>query len=499
MFTIGYDIGSSSIKAALFDIDNQTVVVQAKSPQTEMEIMASQSGFAEQAPEIWWKHIARVTQNLVQSSGVNKNEIKAIGIAYQMHGLVLVDKKQKVLRPSIIWCDSRAINIGNKAFDALGKDFCLSNYLNSPGNFTASKLKWVKDNEPEIYEKAYKAMLPGDYIAMKMTGEICTTISGLSEGVLWNFKEHQIAKSLLKYYNLNSDLIPKIKNTFSIQGQLTNQAAEFLGLQSGTPISYRAGDQPNNALSLGVYKPGQVAATAGTSGVVYSVSDRLSYDSQSRVNSFTHVNHVAENPRIGVLLCLNGAGIQYAWIKNQIAQNGATYKQMDEAVASIPVGSDGLQIYPYGNGAERMFVNQDVGTQISKLNFNRHTKNHIFRAALEGIAFSFVYGFHILKNMGAISNVIKVGNDNLFRSKEFCLTISNLLQIPIEIKKTDGALGAAKASAFGAGLVNTIDALFANIETENIIEPESNSDNYLNAYKNWEIGLQHLLRFDKHS
>lgn len=493
MFTIGYDIGSSSIKAALFNVDNQKVIAQAKSPEIEMEITSSQSGFAEQAPETWWKHIAKATQSLLQISSVDKSEIKAIGIAYQMHGLVLVDDQQQVLRPSIIWCDSRAVDIGNNAFDNLGQEFCLNNYLNNPGNFTASKLKWVRDNEPEIYAKTYKAMLPGDYIAMKMTGEVCTTIPGLSEGVLWNFKEHSISKKLLEYYNLRSDLIPEIKDTFSIQGELSKQAAEFLGLQAGTQISYRAGDQPNNALSLGVYKPGQVAATAGTSGVVYSVSDRLNYDKQLRVNSFAHVNHFKDEPKIGVLLCLNGAGIQYAWIKNQVAKNKATYQQMDEAVATIAVGADGLQIYPYGNGAERIFLNKDVGAQINQLSFNRHTQHHIFRAALEGIAFSFVYGFHILKDMNANSTVIKVGNDNLFRSKEFSKTIANMLQIPIEIKKTDGAVGAAKASAIGAGIVNSIDDLFKNIETDNIIEPESNFEEYENAYINWELGLKRLI------
>jgi len=491
--TIGYDIGSSSIKAALFDVDNHKVLARVKSPATEMKILAPQKGFAEQEPEIWWQHIANVTQNLLDTSGINKTNVKAIGITYQMHGLVLVDEQQQVLRPSIIWCDSRAVDIGEQIFNSLGQQFCLDNYLNSPGNFTASKLKWVSDNEPGLYKKVHKMMLPGDYIAMKMTGEICTTVAGLSEGVLWNFKEHRLADSLLKHLNLNKQLIPKIKDTFSVQGELTKQAAGFLKLAAGTPVSYRAGDQPNNALSLGVYKPGQVAATAGTSGVIYSVTDQQSHDPQLRVNSFAHVNHSKENPRIGVLLCLNGAGIQYAWVKNQIAHNNSTYQEINKSIDEIPVGANGLYIYPYGNGAERMFLNKDVGAQISNLNFNRHTKHHIFRAALEGIAFSFVYGFSILKNMEADTNIIKVGNDNLFRSKVFSQSIANLLQIPIEIKKTDGAVGAAKASAVGLGLVNSIDELFEKIETESIVEPKSNIEAYSIAYQNWEEGLKNLI------
>ncbi len=494
MYLLGYDIGSSSIKAALVEADSGKAIQVVQSPEVEMDIISKQVGWAEQQPEVWWENVGLATQRLLQKTQVNPKDIKGIGISYQMHGLVLIDKDQKVLRPAIIWCDSRAVDIGNEAFEALTQEKCISHLLNSPGNFTASKLKWVKDNEPEIYRRVHKVLLPGDYIAMKLTGEAKTTISGLSEGIFWDFKENQIAQFLLDYYGFSADLIPAISNTFSPQGYTTKSASEATGLSTDIPVTYRAGDQPNNALSLGVLKPNEVAATGGTSGVIYGVVDKLIYDDESRINGFAHVNHTSQNPRLGLLLCINGAGIQYAWMKKHVAPPGISYPDMEQIMSIIPVGAEGLRILPFGNGAERILSNNNTGAQVNNLQFNRHTRAHFYRAALEGIAFSFVYGFQVLKKLGLEPSVIKVGNDNLFQSKIFSMTIANLLGCCIEVVKTTGAEGAAKASGIGSGIYKNLEEAIKQNEVEHQYFPNHTNTEYQQAYHGWLNDLSKLMQ-----
>lgn len=497
MYLLGYDIGSSSVKAALVDADTGKCIAKVQSPNTEMQIDAPKEAWAEQSPEMWWQHVCTASQKLFNEHSDKTNNIKGIGISYQMHGLVLVDEAQIPLRPSIIWCDSRAVSIGEKAFKAIGEERCLKHLLNSPANFTASKLKWVKDNEPHVYERIHKAMLPGDYIAMKMTGEILTTPSGLSEGILWDFQENELADIALEYFGFDKSLFPNVQSTFSTQGSLTNKAAEAMGLSAGIPVSYRAGDQPNNALALNVLQAGEVAATGGTSGVVYGVVDRPIYDAASRVNGFAHVNHSKENPSIGVLLCINGAGIQYKWIREQMALSRFTYQKMNEIAASAPIGSDGLCILPFGNGAERMLNNRVTGGQIINLQFNRHSNAHLYRAALEGIAFSFVHGVQILRAMDISADTIKVGNDNLFRSKIFAETISNLLDAEIQLIETTGAIGAAKAAGVATGIYASIEEAMQSTEVLAHFHPQQNNGEHEKAFESWESALGKTMNWNK--
>jgi xylulokinase len=493
MYLLGYDIGSSSIKAALVGAQTGQQLAVTQSPETELEMLALQPGWAEQDPETWWTNVCLATQKLLQRTGVDPAQIKGIGIAYQMHGLVLVDKNQEVIRPSIIWCDSRAVTIGDQAAEDIGREKCLQHLLNSPGNFTASKLKWVKDNEPELYERIHKIMLPGDYIAMRLTGEIRTTTSGLSEGILWDFQENAPATLVMDYYGFDKKLLPELVDTFSLQGEVTTAAAQATGLASRTPVNYRAGDQPNNALSLNVLEAGEVAATGGTSGVVYGVVDQPLYDPASRVNGFAHVNHTTEAPRIGILLCINGSGIQYSWVKQQMAEQGLSYPDMEKQAAAIAPGSDGLRILPFGNGAERMLGNKAPGAKINNLQFNRHQRAHFYRAALEGIAFSFVYGMGILQEMGLNLQVMRVGNDNLFQSAIFSGTISNLLGSRIEVLETTGAIGAAKAAGVAAGVYSSIREAMTGNKLVTAYEPLNSNGSYQDAYQHWHSDLESIL------
>lgn len=495
MFLLGYDIGSSSVKASLVNAENGKCVSSAFFPKTEAEIIAARPGWAEQNPENWWQNLKLATHAVLKEASIDSKDIKAIGISYQMHGLVCVDKNHKALRPAIIWCDSRAVPYGQKAFDTLGHKKCLSCLLNSPGNFTASKLAWIKENEPEIFEKIYKIMLPGDYIAMRLSGEICTTVSGLSEGMFWNFKENDIAGFLMDYYGFDRSLIADIRPTFAEQGKVSAAAAAELGLAQGTPITYRAGDQPNNALSLNVFNPGEIASTAGTSGVVYGVNGEINYDPKSRVNTFAHVNHSPEAPRLGVLLCINGTGILNSWVKKTIAPENMTYSEMNTFAEQAPIGSGGVCILPFGNGAERMLENKETGCSIHGLNFNLHHREHIMRAAQEGIAFSFKYGIDIMEGMGIPVKKIHAGNANMFLSPLFRNTLASTSGAVIELYDTDGAAGAAKGAGIGAGIYKNNTEAFATLEKLGVIEPDtSRMQEYADAYAQWKQHLEESIK-----
>ena len=487
MYLLGYDIGSSSVKASLVNADSGKCVASAFYPKTEAEIIAIQSGWAEQNPKSWWDNLKLATHAVMADSGVASDEVAAIGISYQMHGLVCVDKDYQVLRPAIIWCDSRAVPYGQKAFQTLGVNNCLSTLLNSPGNFTASKLAWVKENEPDVYEKIYKIMLPGDYIAMMLSGEVCTTVSGLSEGMFWDFQKNQVADFLMDYYGFDKSLIPDIRPTFSEQGKVNAWASCELGLKEGTPITYRAGDQPNNALSLNVFNPGEIASTAGTSGVVYGINGEINFDSKSRVNTFAHVNHSEMQNRLGVLLCINGTGILNSWIKRTLVPEGTSYTEMNQMASQVPIGSDGVSILPFGNGAERMLENREIGCSIHGINFNLHNKNHIIRAAQEGIVFSFKYGIDIMEEMGIPVQKIHAGHANMFLSPIFRNTLASITGAVIELYDTDGSVGAAKGAGIGAGVYKNNNEAFATLEKLAVIEPDNKyRDHYDEAYIRWK-------------
>ena len=472
-------------------------VASAFYPKTEAPIIARQNGWAEQDPAMWLGNLKLATEDVLAQLGeivTHRTQedlagnIAAIGISYQMHGLVCVDRERNVLRPAIIWCDSRAVPYGEAACRALGKDWCLEHLLNSPGNFTAAKLAWVKENEPRLYSRIWKIMLPGDYIAMRLTGSVCTTVSGLSEGIFWDFRNNAPSQELLEHFGFDETILPPVKPSFGIQGTLCKEAAATLGLKEGTPVSYRAGDQPNNALSLNVLQPGQIASTAGTSGVVYGVIGQVDYDPLSRVNSFAHVNHTAEDPRLGVLLCINGTGILNSWIRRNIAPEGISYADMNTLAAQVPIGSEGVSILPFGNGAERMLENKDTGCSIHGVSFNRHGKAHLMRAAQEGIVFSFQYGIEIMEAMGLKVDTIHAGHANMFLSPIFRDTLAGVSGAQIELYDTDGAAGAAKGAGIGAGIYRDSREAFATLERLAVVTP-SHEEEYREAYNRWKSCL----------
>lgn len=492
-YLLGFDVGSSSVKASLVNADTGKCVATAFYPEKEAPIMAVKAGWAEQDPQMWWDNAKLSLKKIMADAQVKGDDIKAIGISYQMHGLVCVDKNLQALRPSIIWCDSRAVPYGEKAFRDLGAEQCLGHLLNSPGNFTAAKLAWVKENEPDIYEKIYKVMLPGDYIAMRLSGVANTTVSGLSEGMLWDFKNNRVADFLTKYYGFDESIISDIVPTFSIQSEVSAEAAAETGLKAGTPITYRAGDQPNNALSLNVFNPGEIASTAGTSGVVYGVLGNFNYDKKSRVNTFAHVNHTEEQTRLGVLLCINGTGILNAWVHRNITPE-VGYAEMNDLAATVPIGSEGVTVIPFGNGAERVLENKEIGCSFNGVNFNKHNRAHLVRAAQEGIVFSFCYGMEIMQQMGMDIHKIHAGKANMFLSPLFRDTLAGVSGATIELYDTDGSVGAAKGAGIGVGIYKDNNEAFASLDKLQVIEPdEAHRAEYLAAYARWKDILKNNI------
>jgi xylulokinase len=495
MLLLGFDLGSSFIKAVLLDAEHARPLASVTVPEQELKIESIHSGWAEQDPEVWWRCVQQAMAALRQQHPFKPESVRGIGLSYQMHGLVLIDRQGRVLRPAIIWCDSRAVPIGERAFRELGPERCLRHLLNSPGNFTAAKLRWVRENEPEVYRQAYKWLLPGDYIAFRMTGEPTTTISGLSEGIFWDFLEAKPAYWLLEHLEIDPALMPPLVPTFGLQGALTPEAAEALGLQPGTPVTYRAGDQPNNAFSLGVLHPGQAATTAGTSGVIYAVDDTPRYDPQTRINTFVHVNHTPERRRYGILLCLNGTGILYRWLRQEVLGDALSYEAMNALAASAPIGADGVQVLPFGNGAERMLQNRDPGASIHGLNFNRHGRAHLLRAAKEGIVFALAYGLEVIRQMGLSVETVRAGRANLFLSDLFTEIYATVNRTTVQLYDTDGAAGAARGAGVGAGVYASPEEAFQGVPPVAVVEPVTAWQKaYTEVYQHWCETLSRQLQ-----
>ena len=491
MLLLGIDVGTSSIKVSVVDAQSQRVLQSVQYPDNETEISSPQPGWAEQSPEMWWEHVGIAIQKINASGLFNPADISAVGIAYQMHGLVVVDKNQQALRDSIIWCDSRAVKIGDDAFNAIGEDKSLSRLLNSPGNFTASKLAWVKQNEPDLYSRIDKVMLPGDFIAMKLTGEITSSPSSLSEGIFWDFEHEELSEDIINYFGFDKGLFPEVKPVFATHGYLKADVAERLSLRTGIPVSYKSGDQPNNALSLNVLEPGEVAATAGTSGVIYGISDQLFSDPKSRVNTFAHVNHSVNDRRLGVLLCINGTGILNRWAKNTFGNN-LSYQEINRQAASVSVGANGVRILPFGNGAERMLGNKLIGAQFHRIDFNLHHSAHLFRAVQEGIAFAFRYGLDIMRENGMNPTVIRAGKANLFQSELFAEAFVNSTNVPVELYHNDGSVGAALGSGIGAKVFSSEKEAFLNVKSIKLITPTM-TEQYEPVYDDWKRILEEQL------
>ncbi|WP_339655368.1 FGGY-family carbohydrate kinase, partial [uncultured Salegentibacter sp.] len=347
---------------------------------------------------------------------------------------------------------------------------------------------------PENFKKASIMMLPGDYIAAKLSETPQISTSGLSEAALWDFSKGKLATEVLDKMGLSEDFIPEIVPSFGDQATVSSAIANELGLDPDTKINYRAGDQPNNAFSLNALKPGDIATTAGTSAVMYAVSAENTFDPESRVNTFLHVNNTEKAKHNGVLLCINGSGILYQWLRKIISvgrEELIPYEKLNEEAAKVEPGSKGLRFYPFGNGVERIFSNKEVNSGIENLNYNIHQPAHLIRSACEGIVFAMNYGFEVMQSIGVEGKVVRAGKDNLFLSPVFREIFVNTTQTTLELYNTSGAEGAARGAAVGYGFYKEFDDAFTSLKCLERMEPDPKlSKQYQEIYQEWKQNIK---------
>jgi xylulokinase len=486
-YLLGIDIGTSAIKASLLDPSTGLAAADSPVPDAEIPRYAPAPGWCEQAPEDWWEATRQAVLALPQQM---RAQVAGIGIAYQMHGLVLLNETGRPVRPSIIWSDARATACGDRLYSEIG-EASFAALLNRPGNFTASKLRWVKENEPENLSRVWKVMLPGDYVAYRLTGSATTTSTGLSEMIAWDFSRETIYEPIWAAAGASPDALPTLVPIFGRQCEVSASIAADLGIPAGTPVCYRAGDQPNNALSLNVLEPGEMAATAGTSGVLYGVASQVRHDPRERVNTFLHVNHRPEAPRLGTLLCVNGAGGFYSWVRK--TYQVASFQALNELAEASAIGARGLVALPYGNGGERSLGNRAPGASLYGIDVNRHGLNDVSRAAQEGVLFALRYGADALAELGATTNLIRAGCSNMFKSELFCQSFATVMNADLELLETDGALGAARGAGIGAGLFGSFPEAFAGLRRLITYHPRvEDQAAYAEAYDAWKAKLAAL-------
>lgn len=436
MAFLGIDVGTSSVKVSIVGEDGVILASATAPASSERAINSPNPNWAEQNPEDWWEDAQQAILNLPLEARL---QVEAIGIAYQMHGLVLVDSQFQPVRPSIIWCDGRNIQESQILAESLGLDALENRLLNKPGTLTLAKLAWVAEHEPETLAKAHTFGLPGDFIAYKLTGEWSTTKSGYSEMVGWDFGASIPFEEGFRKAGWKLPL-PEARPNLEEGAPIQKVIAEKLGLPPSARVTYRAGDQPNNAFGLGVLQQGETAISAGTSGVLYGIGDS-SPGLHEGINRFLHVNS-----QIGVLMCLNGVGSALAFARRTWFQN-QSYEALSE-LASQANPENCPYFFPFGNGAERI-LSERAFSGFTELDFNRHNLPELARSVFEGIAFAYRLGSEKMEKAGCLSKVVNGTESGLLKSSFFAQLLANELQVELILSEGDGSTAAARGAALG--------------------------------------------------
>lgn len=486
-YLIGIDLGTSGVKTVLFDESGKPVA----SSTVEYPLYQPNLGWAEQDPEDWWKGTCESINNVMLKSGVNKQDVKGVGLSGQMHGAVLLDKNDKVLRKAIIWCDQRSAAECDQITQLVGKERLIEITANPAlTGFTASKVMWVKNNEPQIFEKIAKILLPKDYIRLRLTGEYATEVSDASGMQFMNIAQRKWSSEVLGKLEISESMLGKMYESQEVTGKVTASAAAITGLNEGTIVVGGAGDQAAGAVGNGIVKPGVVSSTIGTSGVVFAYTDKLTIDPLGRVHTFCH----AVPNTYHIMGVTQGAGLSLKWFRDNFCMeelmtaelsNIDVYKLLDAEAENITPCSDGLVYLPYLMGERTPHLDPDARGVFFGLTA-KHTKPHFVRSIMEGVTYSLRDCLEIIRGMGVEVSEVRAsgggGKSKIWRQMQADVFGTNINRI---FSDEGPALGVAILAGVGAGIYDSVPQACSNvIKVKDSLPPISeNIKKYDDFYK----------------
>lgn len=484
-YLIGIDIGTSGTKTVLFDT-RMKVVCDATYSYPLYQV---KNGWAEQNPQDWADASIKGLKSVLEQSKINNNDIAGIGLSGQMHGLVMLDKDKKVLRKSIIWCDQRTSKEAKEITDKVGKEKLISITANpSMTGFTLAKLLWVKNNEPQVYNKCKHILLPKDYVRYILTDSLATEVSDAGGMQLMDIKNRCWSDEILKTFDISDQMLPKLYESHEISGYINYNTAAITGLKEGTAVVGGAGDQAASAIGNGVVREGTVSQTLGSSGVIFACTDKPLIDPMGRVHTLCH----AIPNMWHIMSVTQGCGLSLKWFKDnfcgeevEIAEktNGDVYDVLFEKANKLPVGSENLIFLPYLMGERSPHMDENARGVFFGLS-NIHTKSHLFRSVAEGVTFSQRECFEIIASLGITPSEIRVGGGGS-KSKVWLQMLADNMNVKVETLNTKetGAMGVAILAGVGTGIYKSVkDACDKYVEIKSLILPQEAMKKKYNKY-----------------
>jgi xylulokinase len=472
MKLLGIDIGTSGTRAVV--IDGQGQVISAATAE-HVNFASPQLGWAEQDPEDWWGAATRAVQQCLAQANINPGDINGIGLTGQMHGLVALDKNDRVVRPAILWCDQRTSQECREITEELGAQQLIEFTANPALTvFTLPKIRWMQKHEPEVWSGVRSILLPKDYVRFRLTGSRATDVADASGTLLFDVAHRQWSAPMLEVAGLHADLLPRVFESQQISGHVSEEAGRATGLRAGIPVVAGAGDQAAGAVGMGIVEPGAVSATIGTSGVVFAATAAPVRDPQGRIHTFCHAIPNCWH----VMGVTQAAGLSLKWFREQFSANGNSavdsYDHLMEEAAKTPAGAEGLLWAPYLMGERTPHLDPNARGALVGLTAG-HTRGHMIRAILEGVAFSLRDCLTIFSELQIPVASIRLGGGGA-RSPLWCQIQADIFGREVSVLQAEEgpAYGAALLAGVGVGAWPSVrNACEASVRVARRFEPDA--------------------------